>query len=112
MQNNHRLDSLSKRRGMQPAIDVLAAATSKTSTVVVYDKHVTARIDTVPAFKLVMELKTTRRWRFDAYQHDQRAAKKLSTALRGDIPSSANIVVAWGDGSFGPTSRGHAPAPP
>ena len=29
----------------------------------------------------------------------------------GDIASSANVVVAWGDGSFGPTSRGHASAP-
>lgn len=55
-QHKQRLDSLFKRRDMQPAIDVLSVGTSKTSTVVVYDKHIFSRIETASAFKVVMEL--------------------------------------------------------
>jgi hypothetical protein len=58
-----------------------------------------------------MELKNNRRWRFDAYQQGQRAVQTLSTTILDGIVNKADVVVAWGNGSFGPTSRGHASAP-
>ena len=41
----------------------------------------------------------------------QRAVKKLATVILEGIYDKKNVVVAWGNGSFGPTSRGHASAP-
>jgi hypothetical protein len=51
-----------------------------------------------------------RRWKFQAYQKEQRAVTKLVTSLLGGLNPTDTIVV-WGNGGFGPTSQGHAPAP-
>lgn len=56
----------------------------------------------------VMKLKCQRRWRFDSYRQEQRAVHKLAAAVLG---GESNVIVAWGNGSFGPTSNGHASAP-
>jgi hypothetical protein len=53
-----------------------------------------------------MDTKRPRRWKFEAYQQEQRA-----DLLAGLPPVTSNVVVAWGNGSFGPTSRGHDSAP-
>jgi hypothetical protein len=58
-----------------------------------------------------MQLKNKRRWRFDAYQKGQRAVNTLSTIILDGVVNKADVVVAWGNGSFGPTSQGHASAP-
>ena len=58
-----------------------------------------------------MEKKNRRRWAFDSYKHEQRAIHKLVHTLLDGLKDKTNVVVAWGDGSFGPTSRGHASAP-
>ena len=57
-----------------------------------------------------MQAKVCRRWQFEAYQKEQRAVQKLSTELLGGLPRHDTLVV-WGNGGFGPTSHGHAPAP-
>ena len=57
-----------------------------------------------------MALKNPRRWKFEAHQKEQRQAKKAATDLLVDLARN-NTWVLWGDGGFGPTSRGHAAAP-
>ena len=51
-----------------------------------------------------------RRWKFQAYQKEQRAVTKLVTSLLGGL-NPADTIVVWGNGGFGPTSQGHASAP-
>ena len=58
-----------------------------------------------------MEKKNRRRWAFDSYKQEQGAIHKLVHTLLDGVKDKTNVVVAWGDGSFGPTSRGHASAP-
>ena len=52
----------------------------------------------------------TRRWKFEAYQKEQRAVTKLATSQLGGL-SAADTIIVWGNGGFGPTSHGHASAP-
>ena len=58
-----------------------------------------------------MELKNPRRWKFEAYKTEQRAVHKLVTDVLGKKTNTRNTLVVWGNGSFGPTSKGHASAP-
>ena len=58
-----------------------------------------------------MEKKNKIRWAFDSYKQEQGAIHKLVHTLLDGVKDKTNVVVAWGDGSFGPTSRGHASAP-
>jgi hypothetical protein len=53
-----------------------------------------------------MRVKSTSRWKFDTYQQEQRAIQKLSTVILGGM-SASNTLVVWGNGGFGPTSKGH-----
>jgi hypothetical protein len=99
---------LTKKLGLQPAIDARAQASSRTGFYSKYVLHVRARIDTAPL--MLMEAKVCRRWKFEAYQKEQRAVEKLSTALLAGLPSRDTLVI-WGNGGFGPTSHGHASAP-
>ena len=55
------------------------------------------------------QTKSPRRRRFDSYQQEQLAARKLSQDLLGGKKHTTALVV-WGNGGFGPTSRGHAAA--
>jgi hypothetical protein len=99
-----------KQLELQPAIDALSQCTSRTSYVDVYDRHAKARLSTSIAFGKQMALKKPRRWKFEVYQKEQRQAKKAAADLLGDLPRK-NTWVLWGDGGFGPTSKGHAAAP-
>ena len=103
--------TLKRRANLQIVYDALAEASSKTAHLTKYDEHLIARINTSVSFQNVMTWKSPRRWRFEQYQAEQRAVEKLSLALRGDMPSTVPITLAWGDGSFGPTSKGHNSAP-
>jgi hypothetical protein len=96
---------------MEATVDaVLAKATARTSKRTLYEEHVAARCAAAAANLEFMAIKTTRRLEFGVYQREQRAAKKLATDLLGGLSPLSTLVV-WGNGSFGPTSRGHAPAP-
>ena len=64
----------------------------------------------LPACKREIKIKMLRRWKFDAYQKEQRAVTKLVMSLLGGLQPS-NTIIVWGNGGFGPTSRGHASAP-
>jgi hypothetical protein len=101
---------LHKKLELQPSVDILAEATSKTTDLQDYLRHATARIETAQAFIQLMRLKCTSRWKFETYQREQRALQKLSTDLLGGL-SPLETLVVWGNGSFGPTSRGHDSAP-
>ncbi|KAJ3176462.1 hypothetical protein HDU85_006885 [Gaertneriomyces sp. JEL0708] len=50
-----------------------------------------------------------RRLRFDMYRRGQSATVKILNDLTAGDP--AHTVILWGDGSFGPTSKGHMAAP-
>ena len=54
-----------------------------------------------------MRLKNNRRWKFESYQKGQRAVHKLAADILEGVDDKHDIIVAWGDGSFGPTSKGH-----
>ena len=41
----------------------------------------------------------------------QRAVHKLAADVLNGIENKKDVIVAWGDGSFKPTSSGHASAP-
>jgi hypothetical protein len=103
------IDSLHKRMGVQKAIDILSGSSSR--NVLDYDSHVRARLQSASIFCSVMELKNPRRWKFEAYKTEQRAVHKLVTDVLGKKTNTRNTLVVWGNGSFGPTSKGHASAP-
>ena len=94
---------------LQPAVDRLAQASSKVATFDEYLLHVHARLETMDKMKELSRLKNPRRRKFDCYRREQLAVQKLSKDLLEGC--SGNSVVVWGNGGFGPTSRGHASAP-
>lgn len=101
---------LRKVLGLQEAIDLLAQATSRSGFVSRYHRHIQARIQTADLLQTRMRTTCTRRWKFWSYQREQRAVHKLCTDLLGGL-SSTDTLIVWGNGGFGPTSRGHAAAP-
>jgi hypothetical protein len=108
---NRRRDlDLANKLELQTAIDLLSLASSRTGFVDKYWLHVRARIQTAPVMQKRMETKICRRRKFEAYQKEQRAVKKPSTDLLDGMSANDTLVV-WGNGGFGPTSRGHASAP-
>ena len=108
--NRRRNLDLINKLELQESIDLLSQASSRTGFSDKYWLHVKARIQTADVMKKRMESKICRRWKFEAYQKEQRAVKKLSTDLL-DGMSPRDTLVVWGNGGFGPTSRGHASAP-
>jgi hypothetical protein len=76
-----------------------------------YSLHIQGRLQTLVTFQKVMVLKNRRRWKFDSYQSGQRAVTKLVTAILEGVEDKTDVIVGWGNGSFGPTSKGHAAAP-
>jgi hypothetical protein len=77
----------------------------------VYRVYQGVRLKTLPKFTTMMKTFLPRRWALEVYRQEQRAVQKLSTDLRGEIPKDEAVVLVWGGGGFGPTSRGHAAAP-
>ena len=76
-----------------------------------YDQHIEGRLLTSSIFIQAMTVKNHRRRKFQAYQEGQQAVTKLAAVILEGVENPSNVVVAWGNGSFGPTSRGHASAP-
>ena len=70
-----------------------------------YDQHIEGRLLTSSIFILVMTVKNHRRRKFQAYQAGQQAVTKLAAVILEGVENPSNVVVAWGNGSFGPTSR-------
>jgi hypothetical protein len=95
---------------LQKSISILASATSKTTSEEAYFLHVTARLQAAPDFMKPMRVKCTSRWKFEIYQKEQRSIQKLANDLLGGM-SRTDTVVVWGNGGFGPTSKGHDSAP-
>ena len=108
--NRSRHLDLSKTLGLQGSVDLLASSSSRTGFSVIYLKHAYTRIETAPKRKELMEVTCNRRWEFQSYQKEQRAVEKLSTDLLGGLSPSETLIV-WGNGGFGPTSKGHESAP-
>jgi hypothetical protein len=94
---------------LQPAIDDLGRHTSRVSTSSAYLKHVAAKLRTMARMKTRMLATCPRRWAFDCYRREQLAVHKLSKDIL--VGCTGPTVIVWGCGGFGPTSRGHAPAP-
>ena len=108
--NQQRLRKLVESKQMETPYSILATSSSRTGFAEAYLRHVEARIQTAPSMQAWMKIKMIRRWKFDAYQKEQRAVTKLVTSLLGGLRPS-NTLIVWGNGGFGPTSRGHASAP-
>jgi hypothetical protein len=108
--NRQRLLVLSKAKNMEATYLRLAASSSRTGFADVYLLHVQARVETSASMQAWMKVKMPRRWKFQAYQKEQRAVTKLVTSLLGGL-KPADTIVVWGNGGFGPTSQGHASAP-
>ena len=108
--NRRRNLDLANKLELQESINLLSLTTRRTGFFAKYWLHVRMRIQTAPVMQKRMETKICRRWNFEAYQKEQRAVKKLSTDLLDGMSPNDTLVV-WGNGGFGPTSRGHAPAP-
>jgi hypothetical protein len=96
--------------GMHVSDDLLSKASARTADPAKFKLHVVATCQATAKSVQWMKLKKPRRFKFEAYQREQRTAKKLATDLLGGLSPLSTIVV-WGNGGFGPTSRGHAPAP-
>jgi hypothetical protein len=107
--HREKTQKLHKNLGLQPTVNILALATSKTTSLETYFRHVTARLQTASAFIQLLCIKRTCRWKFETYKREQRAVKQLSADLLGGMDSK-NTICAWGNGGFAPTSKGHAPA--
>ena len=73
-------------------------------------RHVKARTETAPKLQEMMQVKAPRRWKFEAYTKEHRAVKKLTMDLLGGL-RPYNTIIVWGNGGFGPSGKGHAPAP-
>jgi hypothetical protein len=100
---------LMKKMQLQPAIDLLAQHSSKVSTSAGYTKHLFVRLQTLDVMKVYAQAKAPRRWDFQCHQKEQLAIHKLSKDLFSGCTGPSILV--WGNGGFGPTSRGHASAP-
>lgn len=111
MKYTQRTRAQDQRLKMESPIFELSVASSRVPRSSDYLLHTTARLKTAKAFEKVMGLKNRRRWKFDSYRDGQRAVHKLTTAILSGVEDKNNAIVAWGNGSFGPTSRGHASAP-
>ena len=58
-----------------------------------------------------MVLKVVRRRKFDIYRKEQQAVHQLALDLSRGLNDNVPRLVVWGNGGFGPTSKGHASAP-
>ena len=92
-------------------IDALSDASPKTCVLAEYLRYVHVRLTHLPKSKRLAHSRAPRKWAFKRYQDEQRAAEKLCLDLRTGFDKKTSVVVVWGNGGFGPTSRGHAPAP-
>ena len=108
-QFHQRVMAQGKRHGIPAAASTLATCSSRSLRA--YDAHVSGRLGTSDVFKSIMKLKNRRRWKFESYQKGQRAVHKLAADVLEGVENKKDVVIAWGDGSFGPTSRGHHSAP-
>ena len=103
-------DDASKRYGLNElSSGIMASASSR--SIQDYKAHIMARITTALAFQGPMREKRIRRVKFENHKKEQRAAKKLVAQLLDGYSDNADVLVVWGNGGFGPTSRGHASAP-
>jgi len=107
--SRQRDEHLTTKMGLQPAIDDLAHHSAKVSTSTEYLEHVRARLRTMNLLRTRMNATAPRRWAFDHYHSEQLAARTLSKDLVSGC--GENVLIVWGNGGFGPTSRGHAAAP-
>ena len=105
-----RIKKLQDATNMNETYCRLAESSSRTCFSQEYLLHIQARIETAPNMQKWMRIKMPRRWKFEAYQKEQRAVTKLVSSLLGGFKPS-NTIVVWGNGGFGPTSHGHASAP-
>jgi hypothetical protein len=105
----NRMQHLMSRMGLQPAIGVLSQNSSRVSTSAAYMNHLHARLATLDTMKRLVKAKAPSRWKFECYQKEQLAAHQLSKDLL--FGCTGPSIVVWGNGGFGPTSRGHASAP-
>jgi hypothetical protein len=108
--SKHRMQHLMSKMGLQPAIDVLSQHSSRVCTSVAYMDHLDARLATLDTMKRLVKAKAPSRWKLECYRKEQLAAHQLSKDLLLEGCTGPSIVV-WGNGGFGPTSHGHAPAP-
>ena len=112
LKNQRRLQiqSLQHRMNMGAAYLRLAEASSRTGFADEYIRHVKARTETAPKLQEMMQVKAPRRWKFEAYTKEHRAVKTLMMDLLGGL-RPYNTIIVWGNGGFGPSGKGHAPAP-
>jgi hypothetical protein len=85
---------LDMKMGLQEAIDKLADTFSSNS--LHYDNYVLyamVKLETMNAFDTVSFLKAPRRWKFDQYQAQQRAAEKLCSDVKSGMSSDIPTII-------------------
>jgi hypothetical protein len=92
-----RTHDLHEKLELQPSIDILATATSKTASLERYLLHVVARVKTAPTFMKLMRVKCTSRWKFESHLTKNHVVKQISKDLLGGMSPETTLVV-WGDG--------------
>jgi hypothetical protein len=96
----HKID---EKLGLQPAVDQLAATFSSNSLVYAdYSVYLVVKMETMEVFDAVSRIRAPRRWKFDIYQAEQRAAKQLCSRVQKGMSSDFPTIIVWGAGSFGP----------
>jgi hypothetical protein len=93
----NRTHDLHEKLELQPSIDILATATSKTASLERYLLHVVARVKTAPTFMKLMRIKCTSRWKFESHLTKNHVVKQISKDLLGGMSPETTLVV-WGDG--------------
>ena len=76
-----------------------------------YDAYITTLLRHLKRFQEVAAARAPRRWDFETYKAEQRAGDNLCTRVKALFVSNTSdekrpILIVWGDGGFGPTSRG------
>ena len=77
---------------IQVEYDKLAEHTPRTASVEAYQQHIRVRFETAAKLHQWMKIKVLRRWKFHAYQKEQRAIPALALALLGGLSPTNTIV--------------------
>ena len=106
-----RIEQRTNRMGMSSIFEDLQHFDKRSSKPVEYLSYTNKILSYLPIFNHVLSHINTRRWKFEAFKREQHAVEKLCMNLLKNTNSKYQSLVVWGNGGFGPTSKGHASSP-
>ena len=112
-QSSQVLEKERRRTGMNGVYEELANCSHKVRTLEEYHLYVSTVIKWWYSLLEFAFAPVVRHLRFRRFQSTQSSGRTLVRSLRSalEIEASEKLVLVWGNGGFGPTSRGHASAP-